>query len=73
MSISYLPLPFGKGIKGKGFTAAKPSPQPSPEGRGRFTAHYFFNNPFAFKKAITASLNCFGFSMCRKWPTPSHI
>ncbi len=29
------PLPFGKGIKGKGLVHVRPSPQPSPKGRGR--------------------------------------
>lgn len=36
-------------------------------------AVYFFINFFLFRKANTASLNCFGFSIIMKWPTPSHI
>jgi len=37
------------------------------------SAAYFFNNAFLSRNAITASLNCFGFSIIRKWPTPSHV
>ena len=33
----------------------------------------YFKREFSFRKTITASLNSFGLSIIRKWPTPSHI
>ena len=43
-----------------------------PDVAGLFRA-YFFSNLFLSRKASTAALNSFGFSIMMKWPTPSHI
>jgi hypothetical protein len=34
-----LPLPFGKGKEGKGFSDVRPSPRPSPKGRGSLVTY----------------------------------